>query len=214
MTCSHNDELCAAHLGLAGASVGLPVATAAAPSLLAGCWPQRLVCKSSRRPSQVLDPNPVSCSQAEQTPDAVRDKVTAAKLKCAGALAALDAKKYKAAAKKFSEARAPRAAPRNALRVCSGGLPSRPRRASVGMRRMPPAWGGCSPSLQQVPANRTHRVELFTARTSTSADARMQRPASAAARLKRAALAALLAQRCKCLRRSAPPLQAAALSIS
>jgi len=211
--------------------VGLPVATAAAP-LASVCVPQDalhcriaglhagrvLAAKSclqmSRRPSQVLDHNPVGCSQAEQTPDAVRDKVTAAKLKCAGALAALDAKKYKAAAKKFSEARAPRAAPRNALRVCSGGLPSRPRRASVGMRRMPPAWGGCSPSLQQVPANRTHRVELFTARTSTSADARMQRPASAAARLKRAALAALLAQRCKCLRRSAPPLQAAALPIS
>ncbi len=139
MTCSHNDELCAAHLGLAGASVGLPVATAAAPSLLAGCWPQRLVCKSSRRPSQVLDPNPVSCSQAEQTPDAVRDKVTAAKLKCAGALAALDAKKYKAAAKKFSEARAPRAAPRNALRVCSAGLPSRPdaRQWGCGACRLP-----------------------------------------------------------------------------
>ena len=46
-------------------------------------------------------------AQAEQTPDAVRDKVVAAKLKCAGALAALEAKKYKLAAKKFTEARAP-----------------------------------------------------------------------------------------------------------
>lgn len=44
-------------------------------------------------------------AQAEQTPDAVRDKVVAAKLKCAGALAALEAKKYKTAAKKFTEAR-------------------------------------------------------------------------------------------------------------
>ena len=46
-------------------------------------------------------------AQAEQTPDAVRDKIVAAKLKCAGALAALEAKKYKTAAKKFTEARAP-----------------------------------------------------------------------------------------------------------
>ena len=46
-------------------------------------------------------------AQAEQTPDAVRDKVVAAKLKCAGALAALEAKKYKTAASKFTEARAP-----------------------------------------------------------------------------------------------------------
>lgn len=44
-------------------------------------------------------------AQAEQTPDAVRDPVTAAKLKCAGALAALEAKKYKTAAKRFTEAR-------------------------------------------------------------------------------------------------------------
>lgn len=37
----------------------------------------------------------------------MRDKVVAAKLKCAGALAALEAKKYKTAAKKFTEARLP-----------------------------------------------------------------------------------------------------------
>ena len=136
--------------------MGLPVATAAAP-LASVCVPQDalhcriaglhagrvLAAKSclqmSRRPSQVLDHNPVGCSQAEQTPDAVRDKVTAAKLKCAGALAALDAKKYKAAAKKVSEARAPRAAPRNALRVCSAGLPSRPdaRQWGCGACRLP-----------------------------------------------------------------------------
>ncbi|KAK9832518.1 hypothetical protein WJX81_004497 [Elliptochloris bilobata] len=42
-------------------------------------------------------------SKAEQTPDAVRDKVVAAKLKCSGALAALEAKKYKTAAKRFTE---------------------------------------------------------------------------------------------------------------
>ena len=53
-------------------------------------------------------------AQAEQTPDAVRDKVVAAKLKCAGALAALEAKKYKTAAKKFTEACTP---PLGALRA-------------------------------------------------------------------------------------------------
>ena len=43
-------------------------------------------------------------AKGEQSPDA-RDALTAAKLSCAAGLAALDAKKYRAAAKKFSEAR-------------------------------------------------------------------------------------------------------------
>ena len=43
-------------------------------------------------------------AKGEQSPDA-RDGLTAAKLSCVAGLAALDAKKYRAAAKRFSEAR-------------------------------------------------------------------------------------------------------------
>jgi COP9 signalosome complex subunit 1 len=42
-------------------------------------------------------------TKAEQSVEASKDPITASKLKCAGALAALESKKYRVAAKKFSE---------------------------------------------------------------------------------------------------------------
>jgi len=42
-------------------------------------------------------------AKGEQSPETSRDTVVASKLKAAGGLAALDAKKYKTAATKFSE---------------------------------------------------------------------------------------------------------------
>lgn len=48
-------------------------------------------------------------AKGEQSVEASKDPVTASKLKCAGALAALESKKYKTAAKKFSEVRNPSA---------------------------------------------------------------------------------------------------------